>query len=233
MYDYKFQRIEEKYLLDKDTKEKLLSRISDYIEKDKFFNSNIHNIYFDNDNNDLIINSLDKPVFKDKFRVRSYGDMSLDGEVFLETKVKYKGVVSKRRIKTSIREFNKYMKKKKCILDDQVFREINYYFKFYNLKPAIYIAYDRESYKGKDDNDLRITFDTNLRSRRNDLYFKENVEMKKYFEDEYYIMEIKAMMAMPLWLVRILSEMEIKPVSFSKYGKIYEEEMKERVDCYA
>lgn len=233
MYDYKFQRIEEKYLLDKDTKEKLLSRISDYIEKDKFFNSNIHNIYFDNDNNDLIINSLDKPVFKDKFRVRSYGDMSLDGEVFLETKVKYKGVVSKRRIKTSIREFNKYMKKKKCILDDQVFREIDYYFKFYNLKPAIYIAYDRESYKGKDDNDLRITFDTNLRSRRNDLYFKENVEMKKYFEDEYYIMEIKAMMAMPLWLVRILSEMEIKPVSFSKYGKIYEEEMKERVDCYA
>ena len=188
---------------------------------------------FDNDNNDLIINSLDKPIFKDKFRVRSYGDMSLDGEVFLETKVKYKGVVSKRRIKTSIRDFNKYMKKKKCILDDQVFREIDYYFKFYNLKPAIYIAYDRESYKGKDDNELRITFDTNLRSRRNDLYFKENIEMKKYFEDEYYIMEIKAMMAMPLWLVKILSEMEIKPVSFSKYGKIYEEEMKERVNCYA
>lgn len=233
MYDYKFQRIEEKYLLDKKTKEKLLSRISNYIEKDKFFNSNIHNIYFDNDNNDLIINSLDKPIFKDKFRVRSYGDMSLDGEVFLETKVKYKGVVSKRRIKTSIRDFNKYMKKKKCILDDQVFREIDYYFKFYNLKPVIYIAYDRESYKGKDDNELRITFDTNLRSRRNDLYFKENIEMKKYFEDEYYIMEIKAMMAMPLWLVRILSEMEIKPVSFSKYGKIYEEEMKERVNCYA
>ena len=40
-----------------------------------------------------------------------------------------------------------------------------------------------------------------------------------------YIMEIKTVGSMPLWLVRILSEMNIMPTSFSKYGKIYEKEM--------
>lgn len=233
MYDYNFQRVEEKYLLSYDEKKKFLSRISEYIKKDKFFISHIHNIYFDNDNNDLIINSLDKPIFKDKFRVRSYGDMSLNGDVFLETKVKYKGVVSKRRIKLSVEEFNSYINNKKIPSDSQVFKEINYYVDYYKLKPMIYIAYDRESYKGIYDSNLRITFDNNLRSRRDNLMFKDNVEMKKYFDNDYYIMEIKAVMAMPLWLVRILSDMNIKPISFSKYGKIYECEMKERVISYA
>ena len=233
MYDYNFQRVEDKYLLSYDEKKEFLSRISEYMKKDKFFISHIHNIYFDNDNNDLIINSLDKPIFKDKFRVRSYGDMSLNGDVFLETKVKYKGIVSKRRIKLSVEEFNSYINNKKIPSDSQVFKEINYYVDYYKLKPMIYIAYDRESYKGIYDSNLRITFDNNLRSRRDNLVFKDNIEMKKYFDNDYYIMEIKAVMAMPLWLVRILSDMNIKPISFSKYGKIYEREMKERVISYA
>ena len=122
MYDYNFQRVEDKYLLSYDEKKEFLSRISEYMKKDKFFISHIHNIYFDNDNNDLIINSLDKPIFKDKFRVRSYGDMSLNGDVFLETKVKYKGIVSKRRIKLSVEEFNSYINNKKIPSDSQVFK---------------------------------------------------------------------------------------------------------------
>lgn len=233
MYDYVFQRVEEKYLISCDEKRDILLRMNDYIERDKFFISHIHNIYFDNINNDLIINSLDKPIFKDKFRARCYGDMSLDGDVFLESKVKYRGVVSKRRIKLSVKDFNSYINSGNLVNDSQVFKEISYYFDYYKLKPSIYIAYDRESYKGKVDSSLRITFDSNLRSRRDDLLFKDNILMEKYFDSDFYIMEIKAVMAMPLWLVRILSDMNIRPISFSKYGKIYEKEMKERVISYA
>ena len=108
-------------------------------------------------------------------------------------------------------------------IDNQIFKEMDYYFKYYNLKSVIYIAYDRESYKGKN-SDLRITFDSNLRSRRNDLVFKKSTKMDHYFDEDYYIMEIKSMLSMPMWLVRILSELNNKPVSFSKYGKIYEKE---------
>ena len=65
-------------------KEKFLFKISDYIDKDKFFISNIHNIWVGTDNNDLFINLLDKPLFKNKFRARYYGE---GNEVFLETKI--------------------------------------------------------------------------------------------------------------------------------------------------
>ena len=219
MYDYNFKRVEEKYLLQASLKEKFLFKISDYIDKDKFFISNIHNIWVDTDNNDLFINLLDKPLFKNKFRARYYGE---GNEVFLETKIKYNGIVSKRRFKLQIDDFNQYMKGNLNI-DNQIFKEIDYYFKYYNLKPVIYIAYDRESYKGKN-SDLKITFDSNLRSRRNDLVLKKSTKMDNYFDEDYYIMEIKSVLSMPMWLVRILSELNNKPVSFSKYGKIYEKE---------
>lgn len=75
--------------------------------------SNIHNIYFDTSNNDLIINSLEKPIFKDKFRIRRYGLPKEDDYVFLEIKSKYKGVVGKRRIKLKLKEIDDYLEKEK------------------------------------------------------------------------------------------------------------------------
>lgn len=228
MYNDIFQRIEEKYLITEEKKTKLLNKISSHIECDDYFKSSIHNIYFDTDNNDLIINSLEKPIFKDKFRIRSYKIPKEDDEVFLEMKTKYKGVVGKRRIKLKLKDFYKYINKE-IKPKEQILKEIMYYYNYYDLKPAIYIAYDRESYKGKENKNLRITFDNNLRSRREKLKFVENVSMNNYFDKNIYIMEIKTVGSLPLWLVKTLSELEIMPTSFSKYGKIYEKEMKEMI----
>ncbi len=227
MYINNFQRIEEKYVISKLQKDNLLHVIGKYIGKDEYYISNIHNIYFDTPNNDLIINSLEKPIFKDKFRIRSYGLPKEDDYVFLEIKSKYKGVVGKRRIKLKLKEIDDYLEKKKET-DNEILKEIIYYYNFYKLKKAIYIAYDRESYKGLEDTNLRITFDSNLRSRRDNLLFVDG-KMNNYFDDEYFIMEIKTVGALPLWLARSLSSLKIYPQSFSKYGKIYEKEMKEMV----
>ena len=227
MYINNFQRVEEKYLLTNKDKEKLLNKINTYIKPDEFYISKIHNIYFDTLNNDLIINSLEKPIYKDKFRIRSYGIPKENDYVFLEMKTKYKGVVGKRRVKIKLNELDDYLINNKKT-NDEILKEIKYYYKYYNLQKAIYIAYDRESYRGIDDNDLRITFDCNLRSRRDELYFKEG-NMNKYFKEDYYIMEIKTLEALPLWLAECLSELKIYPTSFSKYGKIYEQEMKEMI----
>lgn len=233
MYDNHFQRVEEKYLLTQIQKEELLRKIDSYIEKDKFFESKIHNIYFDTEDNDLIINSLNKPVFKDKFRVRSYGIPNLEDDVFLELKTKYKGVVGKRRVRMTLKEFYQYINYRKRNTDNQILNEIDYYFQYYKLRPAIYIAYDRCSYKGRKEKNLRITFDTNLRSRRDHLRFEKRRRLTPYFKENYYIMEIKTVGSMPLWLVRILSEMNITPTSFSKYGKIYEKEKMKEMLNYA
>ena len=101
-----FRRVEKKYLLTKEDRDKLFDRIWIYLEKDKFYESTVSNIYFDTVNNDLIINSIDKPVFKEKVRLRTYKTpITMDSEVFLEIKRKFKGIVGKRRVCLSLKEF--------------------------------------------------------------------------------------------------------------------------------
>ena len=234
MYENVFKRVEEKYLLTKEQHQLLFEKINPYLKKDKFPESTICNIYFDNSNNDLIINSLEKPIFKEKLRLRSYQIPELNDEVFLEIKEKYKGIVGKRRIKMTLQNFYDYYENQEYDKNNQIMKEIDYYFKYYHLKPVIYIAYDRKSYCSKEDNNLRITIDSNLRSRNEDLRLELGDAGKRYFKEDYYIMEIKTLGAMPLWLVRSLSELQIYPASFSKYGKIYEKENKpEEVLVYA
>ena len=229
MYENIFKRVEEKYLLTKEQYTKLFSSIKEHLEKDQYFETTICNIYFDNLNNELIINSLEKPAYKHKVRLRSYGVPKLTDDVFLEIKSKYKKIVGKRRIKLTLQEFNNYLLKKNVEPDNQIMKEIDYLFQLYALVPKYFIAYDRKSYRGKETNDLRITIDTNLRSRKNDLSLELGDQGTLYFEQETYIMEVKTLGALPLWLVKELSNNQIYPVSFSKYGSIYKRDMEESV----
>ncbi len=217
MYDNTFRRVEQKYLINKEQKDKLLNNIADYIEEDEYFKSEISNIYFDNDNHELLIESLEKPKFKIKVRLRMYNNSN---DVFLEIKDKVNGIVGKRRIKLTLDEFNDYFDNHK-IKNNQIMKELDYYFKLFNLKPSIFVAYDRLSYKEKDNKNLRITIDANLRSRYNNLKLESGSYGDKYFDNDTYIMEIKVLDSMPLWLVKNLSILEIYPISFSKVGNIY------------
>lgn len=230
MYTSNFKRVEEKYLLTKEQYEELFKAIEENIEKDKYYESKICNIYFDTDHNDLIVDSIEKPAYKHKVRLRSYGIPDLEDDVFLEIKSKYKKVVGKRRIKMTLKEFNDYITTKKYDNDSQIMKEVDYLFNYYDLNPSYFIAYDRKSYKGREDETLRITVDTNLRSRRNDLALELGDDGEAYFDEELYLMEIKTLGAMPLWLIRQLSDLKIYPNSFSKYGNIYIKN-KEEITC--
>lgn len=223
-----FRRVEEKYLLSKEQYINLFDGINEKIEKDKFFETTVCNIYFDNEERELIITSLEKPIYKHKVRLRSYGVPCLSDDVFLEVKFKYKKVGGKRRVKLKLREVKDYLSSGKYDGSNQIMREIDYLFHFYGLKPVYFIAYDRKSYRGRDNNNLRITVDTNLRSRKDDLALEVGDFGELFFDKEVYIMEIKTLGAMPLWLVRKLSELGIYPDSFSKYGNIYKKDREEK-----
>lgn len=224
MYDYSFRRVEEKYLLSKKQRDLLLKRIDSYIKEDKYYDSTICNVYFDTMDHQLIIHSLEKPMYKEKIRLRSYQVPSLEDDVFLEIKCKYQGVVHKRRMKLKLKDFYDYLEHGTYPKSHQVMKELDYLFKFYGLVPSYFIAYDRKSYCGVMDPNLRITIDSNLRSRREDLHLELGDAGKRYFKKDYYIMEIKTLESIPLWLVHILSELKIFPTSFSKYGSIYQKE---------
>lgn len=234
-----FDRVEKKYIIDEEQKKMILRTIRKKMEKGNYHKSKVFNIYFDTDNYDLIIQSIEKPKFKEKLRARSYGGFD---KVFLEIKTKLRGkefnVGYKRRVLITHDDYDKLVAGKKNIIqlakqniesahDIQIATEVDYLIKHFDLKPKILVYYDRTSYAGE--NDLRITFDENLRYRNTNLKFTKNAKDKHYFNNEKnIIMEIKANGVMPLWLTKELSSVRAFPSSFSKIGKIYEVLRKEK-----
>lgn len=226
-----FRRRETKYLLTQDQYEELMNRIINHLEKDKYFESKICNIYFDTENYDLIMNSLEKPIYKEKVRLRSYDIPTLDDTVFLEIKKKYEGIVGKRRMSIKLRDFYEYLSTGKLeSADEQVKNEIDYCFKNYKLYPKLFLAYDRLSYYDKANMNFRITFDRNIRSREKNMNLELGDSGELYFKEDMIIMETKVLDAYPLWFTRILSELKCYPTSFSKYGSIYETKLKEELN---
>ncbi len=234
MSDNTFERIEKKYLLNKAQYTALQERIKNHVMLDEYGLHTICNIYYDTEGFDLIRSSLEKPVYKEKLRLRSYGIPSKDSKVFLEIKKKYDGVVYKRRISLTLREAYDYLSNRIRPAEDnsQIFKEIDYFMKFYDPQEAMYIAYDRMAYFGILDNSFRMTIDTNIRSRDYDLKLEHGDYGETLLAPDTYLMEVKAAGAMPMWLTVSLSALKIYPESFSKYGRIYEKEAERgRIAC--
>lgn len=221
-----FRRIEKKYLLNIEQYQMLMERIKDYIELDTYDYSTICNIYFDTDDYLLVNRSIEKPIYKEKIRLRSYGIPKKDSKVFLEIKKKYKGIVGKRRISISLKDFYKYFETGKYPdTNTQIMNEIDYCFKFYNLRPKVFLAYDRHSYRSISDKNFRLTFDQNIRSRTDNLYLEKGDAGTLLLDNGEYIMEVKTLGAFPLWFVNALSNLKIYPTSFSKYGNVYKKQI--------
>lgn len=92
-----FQRTEKKYLLSPEQRRALELILGEHMEPDEYGLQTIANIYYDTPDCMLIRESLGKPIYKEKLRIRSYGRAENDSEVFVELKKKFKGVVYKRR----------------------------------------------------------------------------------------------------------------------------------------
>lgn len=221
-----FNRYEKKYLMDIPTYEKLRRELEMYMRQDEYGVYTICNIYYDTPDNLLIRRSIEKPVYKEKLRLRSYGVPSLDDNVFLEIKKKYNKVVNKRRIFIPLREAYLWLDMGiEPRENTQIHREIAFFIRRYDLHRGLYLAYDRTALAGIEDPDFRVTFDRNIRSRRTNMGLERGDCGQLLLPQEQILMESKIMGAAPLWFSHILSELKIFPVSFSKYGSIYKNEL--------
>lgn len=224
-----FKRYEKKYLLKPEQYTILNELIKGKLSVDKYGQSTICNIYFDTPNHQLIRESLEKPAYKEKLRLRSYGVPSEGDPVFIELKKKYKGIVYKRRESLDLLRAELYLYDNNhdnhhIKENSQVMKEINWFLQFYDeIIPSMYIAYDRIALYGVDDSELRVTFDSNIRWREEELYLGCGDWGNQLMDDSMTLMEIKTPYTMPLWLSHLLDELEIYPVSFSKYGIGYQQ----------
>lgn len=100
MFQTVFKRYEKKYLLDNEQYRCVKDLLSYNTVPDEYGESIVCNIYYDTPDSLLIRRSLEKPAYKEKFRIRTYGVPNDHSVCFAELKKKYKGVVYKRRLET-------------------------------------------------------------------------------------------------------------------------------------
>lgn len=222
-----FARAEKKYRMDAGKRERFLQEVRNYVAEDTYGRYSLCNIYFDTESDELIRTSLEKPVYKEKLRLRSYGVPKETDEVFFEIKKKYKGIVYKRRVELPLWQAMDYIRSGELPRDAdfQIMHEIDYFMKFYHPQPKLYLAYDRLAFVGREEPGLRITLDEAVRSRRDRLDLTQGDDGEMLLAKGESILEIKTNGAMPLWLTDILGREGMFPVSFSKYGEIYKREL--------
>jgi hypothetical protein len=225
-----FNRYENKYLMDSKAFYAIYNRLLEYMEldeynkQDKFYS--ISNIYYDTEHDSLIRNSLAKPKYREKLRIRAYGVPTSDEKVYLELKKKVFGLVNKRRTALKLNEAYEFARtgaepEFREGMNKQVVQEIKYFLQRYELQPKVYLAYDRIALFCIGNRDLRITFDTNIRSRRYDVKLESGSYGEELLGRGQWLMEVKAEKTIPVWLSRMLSEHRMYRTSFSKYGNEY------------
>ncbi|MCM1542187.1 MAG: polyphosphate polymerase domain-containing protein [Blautia sp.] len=219
-----FKRYEIKYLLDRKQKERVLQAMEPYMELDGYGRSTIRNIYYDTDNYRLVRTSLEKPVYKEKLRVRSYQAAEPEDRVFVELKKKYDSVVYKRRVRMAEAQAMEYLSGAiSAPVHTHITEEIDYFLEFYRtLAPRVFLSYEREAYYTREPSEFRVTFDEDILFREEDLSLESGVYGEALLAPEQTLMEIKTPGGIPLWLVRALTEEKLHKTSFSKYGSAYQ-----------
>ena len=220
------KRFELKYLLSPEQTAFFRDRLQGHMEVDEFGKTSIASLYYDTPDYRLIRASLEKPAFKEKIRLRSYGLATDTSPVFLELKRKTADIVYKRRVASTIPLVKRFFDGLGDIrAGGQINREIVYFRDYYkSLVPACLIIYDRTAYY-EPGGDLRLTVDEAPRYRTKDLDLKVSMDGTLLLPPGHTILEIKVQQAMPLWLASLLSEGKIRLASFSKYGEAYRQQI--------
>ena len=226
-YQRNFKRYEVKFRITPRQKELLLQVMEPYMVLDRYGRTTVRNLYFDTDDYLLIRRSIEKPVYKEKLRLRSYGRAEDGSPVFVELKKKYDSVVYKRRLSMTNEEAMNWLcgetgEHTSSYAKGQVFEEIEFFRRRYGaLRPRAFISYEREAYYAKGSSDLRITFDENILFRQDELSLNSEIRGTPVLDDDSVIMEVKCSGGVPVWLSRVLTAEKIYKRPFSKYGTAY------------
>lgn len=234
-----FKRYEKKYKVTDRQLEEMMPIILQYMNFDKYCiggaEYGVYNVYFDTQDSYLIRESLQKPKYKEKIRLRTYCSPAKDDDIcFLELKKKCEKIVFKRRITTTLAQAEDFLNTgarpdfdEKDYINNQVLAEICAFMKMYSIAPSQYISYKRFAFFGKEDSSFRMTFDRDITIRSNDLSLRYGSYGEKLLGEHERLLEIKINGAMPMWLASLLSQKGIFTTSFSKYGTAYSNKIKE------
>ncbi|MFP4697135.1 MAG: polyphosphate polymerase domain-containing protein [Eubacteriales bacterium] len=226
-----FNRHELKYVLDVNHFDDILQDLSQYIVTDPYGDEDgfytISSIYYDTVDDLFHYERMKGQTFRQKVRLRTYNKPDNNSDVYLEIKKKFKAVVNKRRVVMPLNDAYKFLNNDYNNIYElkasnyQILKEVLFLKSHYKLVPKVTISYERQAFIGIKDNDLRITFDSNIRKRKENMGLEKGNYGERYIKSKYLIFEIKTSKRIPLWLSRILSKYNCCLESFSKYSNSY------------
>jgi len=234
-----FRRREQKYVITIQQYKELMSRLSPYMRSDtngydgKY---TVTSLYFESADRTIYYETKNKLKYRQKLRLRVYDEVDEFDTAFFEVKQKHKKVVNKRRLRMTVQEANRYLAAdlhaslaNYKTTNNQVLREIHYFRQLYQLYPEMIVSYDRHALHGIEDPELRMTFDFNLRCRKDSLFVQDGSYGDYFIDPNLVILEVKVNDSVPLWLTRILQETQCEQRGASKFCTSLESLVEEKL----
>jgi len=214
-------RHELKYYINYFEYEALKRRLSAILKRDAFSdksgNYHIRSLYFDDEFNNSLFDKQVGILQREKFRIRIYNLQ--DRIIKLEKKSRVGQFIYKESATISRDEYNKIMDGNIEILkksSNTLLNEFYFHIRAKNLKPTVIVDYIREAYV-YNVNNIRITFDKNLRSGLYNINIFEDILTVDVIEKPLLILEIKYDHFLPDFIKNILQIDSFQRYSISKY----------------
>lgn len=224
-------RHELKYLIRQEQQQELMAELSEYLTIDTHAQADgqypITSLYFDTTDHKFYWDKVEGHRVRRKIRVRTYGnqDMSPDTLCFLEIKQRVDKLIRKRRVQLPYAQAVAFatMDEPPADLEPvarRVMQEVHYLQRTLDLQPACVVRYNRLAMEGNVlYPDLRVTFDTNLRSRVHDLTLlsTDYADNSFFLRPDFAVMEVKINNNVPYWLTQMLNRYRCRLQRISKY----------------
>jgi len=227
-------RFERKYVVDIKTYKKLVKSIEPFVKRDEYSapygKYRVLSVYYDSDDYKAFTEKIDGEKKRAKLRLRVYQPFGKNkvpnDKVFLEIKKKNDQTVFKERITLPLNDALRFIKDPRFLKDlfngrnekeVRALAETALIKELYRVKPKILVHYIREPFISRYNISLRITFDTCLKYRTNDLRLETKPTDKYFLSPHLRILELKYSTRLPIWIIDIFQKHECNLQTYSKY----------------
>ena len=242
-------RYELKYVLSYQTYFQICKEVEIFLKKDNLGDSEgkygVVSIYYDTQNLRFFWEKIDGEKKRVKLRLRKYIPSSIDKKsemckdpiISVELKKRDNRTVSKKRSRmpeSVARAFVEEPQLNKTLInnakptEESALCEIAHLKNLFRLEKKVVVSYIRQAFIARDGFPLRVTFDMNVRYRKNDFTLERKSTDKHVIMPNHIIMEIKYTSYLPSWIVYMLQKYNCEVRTFSKYCTAMEQVLVEQ-----
>jgi hypothetical protein len=226
-----FQRFEFKYLITQDQEQQIKKHITKYVRADDFAAQTaggeyeVISLYYDSPGFYYYKQKVDGAKKRKKIRLRSYRNAGVGVPYcFFEIKRKYNVVILKDRFYMSQSDCEKLIENDdfhstEAIRDQHrknIIKEFEWEQHLRSITPKVLIAYTREPFLGKLNENFRVTFDKKIKAVETDnLFYKGN----DWYDvsGDMTVMELKFNGSLPFYVRDVIQSLNLSHLSYSKY----------------